>query len=212
MMRFENHANGEAILAGKSLVCRRAGRQLFAGLDFDLMGGQVVALRGENGVGKTSLLRMLARLLSPFAGSLEGTLQENLHYVGHQNGLKTRLTVLENLEFWHHWLSVKGKLGMDVGQALAVAGLETHMSLIAGDLSAGQKRRLSLARLLVAPRAVWLLDEPDTALDEQGQVWLIDMIKAQRKANGLIIVATHEALAYADRQIMLMPFEKKDVA
>ena len=203
MMRFETHADGDASLRAKDLTCRRAGRLLFKGLNYDFIGGQIVALRGDNGSGKTSLLRLMAGLLAPFSGQVSGAHTHQLHYIAHQNGLKTRMTVLENLTFWGRWLAPQNKIGMAPEPALNMAGLHTHMDLMAGDLSAGQKRRLSLARLLVAPRPVWLLDEPDTALDEKGQSWLRDMMGAQKAANGLVIVATHAPLAVADTYLTL---------
>ena len=203
MIRFEPYAEDQTVLRAEALSCRRAGRLVFQGLDFDFAGGQLVALRGGNGAGKTSLLRLMAGLLSPFSGRLSGAGSDQLHYIAHLNGLKNRLTVVENISFWQRWLGPDAGTAMSCQQALDHAGLSDRMDLAAGDLSAGQKRRLCLARLLVAPRAVWLLDEPDTALDEAGQGWLATMIDAHIKAGGLAVVATHASLPAANQQLDL---------
>ena len=214
MMRFETYEHDAAILQARDLTCRRGGRLLFRGLAFDFTGGQLVALRGGNGSGKTSLLRILSGLLAPFSGQLQKPGVDQMHYIAHQNGLKSRMTVHENLSFWKNWLaadisydasraSYDASRAMSCQQALAYAGLEDRMDLAAGDLSAGQKRRLSLARLLVAPRPIWLLDEPDTALDENGKAWLARLMEAHKEAGGLAVVATHAPLPTANMQLQL---------
>ncbi|MGC6512317.1 MAG: heme ABC exporter ATP-binding protein CcmA [Parvibaculales bacterium] len=207
MMRFETYGQDTVIMRASELTCRRGGRLLFKGLEFDFAGGQLVALRGGNGTGKTSLLRMMAGLLEPFSGQVTGPGPAQTHYIAHQNGLKNRLTALENLSFWQDWLTptqaIARSCTMSCAQALEYAGLSDRMDLAAGDLSAGQKRRLSLARLLVAPRPVWLLDEPDAALDEAGQSWLAEMMAAHIQAGGLAVVATHTPLSVADEQVLL---------
>src|ERR1035437_7770468 len=160
-------------LSGRGVKCVRGGREVFSGLDFEASSGEALAIIGANGSGKTSLLRMIAGLLVVADGSIglsdgdaELTLPEQAHYLGHRDALKPALSVMENLSFWQDFL---GGEAFDAAESLAAVGLDHAAQLPAAYLSAGQRRRLSLARLLAARRPVWLLDEPTSALDAAGQ-------------------------------------------
>jgi len=194
-------------LSGRQIDCIRGGRRVFAGLDFQAISGEVVALVGPNGAGKTSLLRLLAGLVVPAGGSveLEGgeaelTLPEQAHYLGHRDALKPALSVHENLSFWRDFLG--GKTG-DAGQCLAAVGLGHATHLPAAYLSAGQRRRLSIARLLVVRRPVWLLDEPTSALDTAGQELFVGVMREHLTGGGIIIAATHTPLGLEARELRM---------
>jgi heme exporter protein A len=155
-----------------------------------------VALTGANGAGKTTLLRLIAGLIRPEAGSveLEGgdedlTIGQQAHIIGHQHGIKPALTAEENLRFWKDFLG-----GETLQEGIEGFGLEALRDFPAGVLSAGQRRRLSLARLLVAPRPVWLLDEPTTGLDQRSLVLLCEHMRSHLDHGGIIIAATHGTL------------------
>src|SRR3981081_4479525 len=160
-------------LSGRDVRCVRGGREVFSGLDFAASSGEALAITGPNGSGKPSLLRLIAGLLTMAAGSiaLEGgerelSLPEQAHYLGHRDALKPALNVAENLSFWRDFL---GGEAFDVRESLAAVGLDHAAQLPAAYLSAGQRRRLSIARLLAVRRPIWLLDEPTNALDAAGQ-------------------------------------------
>jgi heme exporter protein A len=185
-------------LSAVDLTCRRGSRELFAGLGISLAGGEALMVTGRNGSGKSSLLRLIAGLLPPTAGriSLEGgiadlSIAEQAHYLGHQDALKPSLTVGENLRFWSAWL---GPAETPPEHALEQVGLGELADLPAGYLSAGQRRRLSLARLLTVHRPLWLLDEPASALDAEGQLRLSDLMRLHLARGGLILAAAHGAI------------------
>src|ERR1700709_852274 len=160
-------------LLGRGVRCVRGGREVFSGLDFEAAAGEALAVTGPNGSGKTSLLRLIAGLLTMADGSIdlaggegELTLPEQAHYLGHRDALKPALSVLGNPAFWRDFL---GGANGDATASLAAVGLDHTAHLPAAYLSAGQRRRLSIARLLTVRRPLWLLDEPTSALDTAGQ-------------------------------------------
>jgi heme exporter protein A len=181
-------------LAAVDLACVRAGRAVFQNLQFAVQGGEMLAVTGPNGAGKSSLLRLIAGLVRPTQGrlTLEGgdcelSIGEQAHYVGHQDAHKPSLTVGENLAFWNDILG--GANG--VATALACVGLDALAQLPALYLSAGQRRRLSLARLLVKERPIWLLDEPGSVLDTAGQAMLAEIMRTHLAGGGIIVAAIH---------------------
>jgi heme exporter protein A len=185
-------------LSAHDLGCIRGGREVFEGVDFIVEAGEVLAVTGRNGAGKTTLLRLIAGLLEPVRGRLELTggapdmsLAEQAHYMGHRDALKPALSVLENLQFWYAFL---GGRDAPAASALETVGLEALANLPAGYLSAGQRRRFSVARLLAAPRPIWLLDEPTAALDAAGQQRLLALMQAHLAGGGIIVAATHGPL------------------
>jgi heme exporter protein A len=180
----------------QDLACERGGRLVFAGLKFRLSGGEALVVTGRNGAGKSSLLRVLAGLLRIAAGSLtleggteDATLGEQAHYLGHLDAVKPSLSVGENLAFWSAYLG--GPREAPIEQALAAVDLAALIDLPAAYLSAGQKRRLSIARLIAVKRPIWLLDEPTSALDAQSQVRLASLMRGHLAGGNLIVAAAH---------------------
>ena len=194
-------------LSGRGVRCVRGGREVFSGLDFEASSGEAVAVTGPNGAGKTSLLRLIAGLLTMADGSieLEGgeaelTLPEQAHYLGHRDALKPALSVMENLCFWRDFL---GGAAFDAAECLAAVGLDHALRLPAAYLSAGQRRRLSIARLLAVRRPIWLLDEPTSALDAAGQSLFATLMGDHLSRGGLIVAATHAPLGLAARELRI---------
>ena len=182
------------------LACRRGMREIFSGIDFRLEEGKGLLLTGPNGSGKTTLLRMLAGFIEPAGGEvrLEGVegedgeepeVGEMCHYVGHLNGIKHSFTVMENLHFTGEFFG-----GGNYQRAIEVFGLEGMEDIPAGLLSAGQKRRLGLSRLIVAPRPLWLLDEPSVSLDVDSVKVLAGVVSDHVRKGGMVIAATHVPL------------------
>lgn len=194
-------------LSGCGIRCVRGGREVFSRLDFEASSGEALAVTGPNGSGKTSLLRLIAGLLTIADGSigLEGgeaelTLPEQAHYLGHRDALKPALSVTENLSFWRDYL---GGEASDTAESLAAVGLDHAAQLPAAYLSAGQRRRLSIARLLAVRRPVWLLDEPTNALDAAGQSLFAALMGDHLARGGLIVAATHAPLGIAARELRI---------
>jgi heme exporter protein A len=182
-------------LSADRLAVDRGGRRIIDGLSLRVEAGSALLLTGPNGAGKTTLIRTIAGFLRPVTGavSLAGgdtdrDVGEQCHYVGHANALKASLTVRENLSFWASFL---GGTAADVDTALATFRLDALAAIPAAYLSAGQKRRSGLARLLVARRPVWLLDEPTASLDAANSALLSAVVSTHCAAGGIAICATH---------------------
>lgn len=191
-------------IVGKALACERGGRLVFENLDVRATGGRMLVLRGPNGAGKTSLLRLLAGLAEPAAGDLnltgapgDGDITGQVHFVAHQDAIKLHLTVEENLTFWAGFLG-----GGNIEVALDAMNLRALRQFQAQRLSAGQKRRLGLARLALAPRPVWLLDEPTVGLDTASQALLAKLMNAHLDTGGIIIASTHIDLPVASTDVL----------
>jgi heme exporter protein A len=199
---------GEALmkLIGDGLASIRGGRALFSGLSFSVAAGDTLLLMGPNGAGKTTLIRIIAGLIAPTAGDvrLEGGAAgrdagEQCHYVGHLNAIKPSLTVEENAAFWCRFF---GGTPDRVPAALATFGLAGLGDIPAAYLSAGQKRRLGLARVLLADRPIWLLDEPTVSLDREAQDTLTRVVEAHVTGGGLVLAATHAPLGFASSRAL----------
>lgn len=212
-------------LSGRGVRCVRGGREVFSGLEFEARSGEALAVTGPNGAGKTSLLRLIAGLLTMAGGSiaLEGgeaelTLPEQAHYLGHRDALKPALSVMENLRFWQDFLggaassttaalndkaSLDASLDTSLDASLAAVGLDHAAHLPAAYLSAGQRRRLSIARLLAVGRPVWLLDEPANALDVAGQSMFAALMRDHLAHGGLIVAATHAPLGIPAQELRI---------
>jgi heme exporter protein A len=181
-------------LLGSELACVRGGRGVFSALSFAVGAGEALLVSGPNGAGKSSLLRAVAGLvrltdgrLALEGGDADATLGEQAHYLGHQDALKPSLSVAENLEFWARYLDG----GAAVAPALDTVGLGGIAALPAAYLSAGQRRRLSIARLVAVDRPLWLLDEPTSALDAAAQTMLAALMRNHLAGGGMILAATH---------------------
>lgn len=199
--------------SGQELICVRAERTVFAGLSFSLASGGALKLVGANGSGKSSLMRLMSRLLAPAAGTLSWNgepLEDDpdahdlrLLYIGHLNAIKPMLTVAENAVFW------AGLCGERKGDAKAAArrgleafGLGEIADIPARLLSSGQRRRLALARLLAVPAELWLLDEPTVGLDAQSGAGLERALADHRAGGGMVVLATHVDLVLPDARTL----------
>jgi len=190
-------------LVGAGLSCIRDDRVLFEQLAFELVSGQVLLLEGKNGSGKTSLLRILCGFREPDAGDIrwcgdavnDSQFYAQMAYVGHLDGVKKELTVLENLKLS---VALSGSGQYSIHQALSKVHLEGYDDVLVQALSAGQKRRLSLARLLITENVLWILDEPFTSLDKQG-IALIETLMTEHCANGgMIVLTSHHDIDLTD--------------
>ncbi|WP_139201353.1 heme ABC exporter ATP-binding protein CcmA [Pseudovibrio axinellae] len=188
----------------QGVACDRGGRRVLNHVDFEVGSSEALIVQGPNGVGKSSLLRVIAGLVAKAHGSIElhggvdeRSVAEQSHYFGHLDALKPLQSVLENLSFWRSFFEPapfgdgKERENMTELEALETLGIAHTASLPAGYLSAGQRRRLSVARLLVVPRPIWLLDEPTSALDKASEEVLLGLIANHIHSGGLVVAATH---------------------
>lgn len=205
-------------LIAENLVLERGNRKVANGVSFTLESGAALVLTGPNGSGKSTLLRALAGYLRPAAGDVRIVgvedgfggagesceVAEVCQFVGHLDGIKTHLTAAENLSFWASYLAGPADAGESVAArvdgALALFALDALADIPAGYLSAGQKRRLGLARLAVAYRPLWLLDEPTVSLDAASADVLVTAINGHLKRGGMAVVATHVPMALEPAQ------------
>jgi heme exporter protein A len=205
-----------------NLSARRGEDLIFEGVSFRLESGEALVLTGKNGSGKSTLLRVLAGLLQPEKGTVtvtdsRGQADRNLgeisHYLGHRNAMKSELTVEENLIFWRNFYgSAQGDPLFSMAEAAEAVGLPGITHLPFGYLSAGQQRRFAFAKLLIAHRPVWILDEPTAALDTSADALFAGLIEAHRKAGGIVIAATHQPLGLADaRELKMTGFSGVDI-
>ncbi|CAM3674866.1 MULTISPECIES: cytochrome c biogenesis heme-transporting ATPase CcmA [Rahnella] len=192
-----------------NLSCVRDERTLFSGLSFTIEPGEMVQIEGRNGAGKTSLLRILAGLSSPDAGEVRwqgvstrrqrDIFHQQLLYLGHQPGVKSVLTAFENLAFCQ---SVTGKTDADaIYQALENVGLLGYEDVTVAQMSAGQQRRVALARLWLSEAPLWILDEPLTAIDKQGVATLIALFEQHAQQGGMVLLTTHQDLQGVNRDV-----------
>lgn len=191
-------------LSAVDLACHRGGREVFSGIGFGVAAGQALAVTGRNGAGKSSLLRLVAGFIRPAGGRLwleggdsELSIAEQAHYLGHQDAVKPSLSVAENLRFWVAFFDGGA---VKVENVLESVGLGGIAALPAAYLSAGQRRRLSIARLLAVKRPIWLLDEPASTLDAAGKDRLTGFMQSHLADGGLILAATHGALGLSATQ------------
>ncbi|MFN3130324.1 heme ABC exporter ATP-binding protein CcmA [Roseibium sp.] len=201
-------------LIAENLTIDRGGRRVFQNLSFTLSQGTALVVTGANGIGKSSLLRTLAGLVSLAGGTIhfdggedDRPAHEHAHYFGHQDAVKPALSVLENLEFWQSFTAPTAAVGFSgvlrkPMEVLELLGIGHTAHLPAAYLSAGQKRRLSLSRLLVTARPIWLMDEPTSALDKNSEALLLSLMNGHLEAGGLIVTATHTELALAKIQTL----------
>ncbi|SEM81331.1 heme exporter protein A [Roseovarius tolerans] len=184
------------MLTVTDLSIARGGIPVLEGLNLRLGAGQAMVLRGPNGIGKTTLLRTIAGLQPPLSGQVHVT-PESLVYAGHADGIKPTLTVTENLNFWAQAFG-----NHDISAAIAAFALGPLAARPAGALSAGQKRRLGLARLLVTGRAIWVLDEPTVSLDTDAVAMFAAAVRAHLAQGGAALIATHIDLGLAEAQLL----------
>lgn len=194
------------MLEARELLCERDERTLFSGLSFTLNAGEWVQITGSNGAGKTTLLRLLTGLSRPDAGEVlwqgqplhqvRDSYHQNLLWIGHQPGIKTRLTALENLHFYHR----DGDTAQCL-EALAQAGLAGFEDIPVNQLSAGQQRRVALARLWLTRATLWILDEPFTAIDVNGVDRLTQRMAQHTEQGGIVILTTRQPLNVAESKI-----------
>lgn len=189
------------MLSVEGLACARGGVPILENVSFSLASGAALVLRGPNGIGKTTLLRTVAGLQMPLSGRIDRA-PDALAYAGHADGIKAMLTVTENLTFWAGVFGVS-----DINDALKAFDLEPLSDRMAGTLSAGQKRRLGLARLMVTGRPVWMLDEPTVSLDAASTALFAEAVRAHCARGGAALMATHIDLGLEATALDLTPYK-----
>jgi heme exporter protein A len=204
-------ASDDGDLIAEGIACRRGERLIFSRLSCALPAGGALLLTGANGSGKSSLLRLLATLLAPATGRLlwrgapvaadVARYRAGLHYVGHLDAIKPALGVRETLSFW---AGMRGMPASQINPALAAFALDDVADWPCRWLSAGQRRRLALARLIAAPAPLWLLDEPTASLDADGERRLVAAIEAHRAGGGRVALATHQPIALAEARTLAL--------
>lgn len=187
-------------LSLRDLAVARGGVPVLSGVSFDVAPGTALILRGPNGAGKTTLLRTIAGLQAPLSGQITGA-EDTIAYAGHADGLKAMLSVAENLTFWAEVFGRK-----DISEAIETYQLEPLRDRLAGTLSAGQKRRLGLARLMVTGRPIWVLDEPTVSLDAEAVGMFARAVTRHLAEGGLALIATHIDLGIAAQTFDITPF------
>ena len=198
----DTRLHSEPCLSAHGLACERDERILFSGLEFTLARGELLQVEGENGAGKTSLLRLLCGLAEPAEGEIRwrgmpidtqrGEFHQELLYLGHHSGIKLELSPRENLAFYAGMTAAVESARLE--QALDAVGLYGYEEQPARTLSAGQRRRVGLARLMVSQAPLWVLDEPFTALDKVGVAWLQELLERHLDQGGLVVLTTHQPL------------------
>lgn len=193
-------------LVAEGLSARRGEDLIFQDISFEIASGEALVVKGANGSGKSTLLRVLAGLLPAETGSAKllaaaqpvERLSEAAHYLGHRNAMKRELTVEENLAFWKAFLGdFAGGMGVSIDEAAESVGLGGIVHLPFGYLSAGQQRRFAMARLIVAHRPIWILDEPTAALDASADALFAGLVEDHLSKGGIVLAATHQPLGLA---------------
>lgn len=187
-------------LAIRDLCVARGGIPVLTAVSFVLKGGRALVLRGPNGAGKTTLLRTIAGLQPALLGTIDGA-DDTIAYAAHSDGLKGMLSVRENLTFWAEVFGAP-----DIDAAIAAFALDDLQDRFAGTLSAGQKRRLGLARLLVTGRPIWVLDEPTVSLDKDAVAMFAAAVRQHLKTGGSALIATHIDLGLDADVLDITPF------
>ncbi len=188
---------------------------IFSDLGFELKETEALIITGHNGSGKSTLLRVVAGLLAPASGDViltghpdgasddfnERPFGEHCHYLGHENAMKPALSVTENLDFWQ---KINDEPHLEIDEALEMVGLPALAHVPFGHLSTGQKRRISIAKLLVSWRPIWLLDEPTAGLDTRSEAQFADLMKVHLEDGGIILAATHIPLGLKNTKSLVM--------
>ncbi len=195
-----------SFITGKNLSCIRGMKYVYGKVDFTVDAGEILVVVGKNGCGKTSLLKTIAGFLKPSSGQITISCADDLqsldiiHYIGTSSSLKKQLTVRENLTFWSKMLDSDAD---NIDKAIKSFGLDEMSNSQISYLSSGQIKRCSLARLLLAERKIWILDEPETALDNDSLNRFIDIVTNHVKNNGIAIIASHRPDIWPDNKKLL---------